>query len=277
MTRVDSPPARPTGPLHAVGASTLGALGYLGGLVTLVAGAAAELVRPRAGEPSIRGSAVRHAEWMIGMGAPLAALLHVGLGSFLSMQAFFGATFIEAAGPVVAIGLLRNVAPLMTGFLVSGLFAARITPELRLATEADRSIRPARRAASRILGALLAGPVLVLVSTAVGVGVGSVVAAAMLGLPAPLFFAKALEMLWVRDVWGVVAKGMAFSAVAASLACHEGLRPDADASPAAVRVSAYRAACLSSVSILMMNNAWFLLVYHAGPAFGPTVLLTPGR
>jgi len=277
MTRVFPLLNRSSGPLHAVGSSTLGALGYLGGLVVLVGEATAEVVRPRPGEPPILGSTIKHAEWMIGMGAPLVALLHVGLGSFLSMQAFFGATFIEAAGPVVAIGLLRNVAPLMVGFTLSGLFAARITPELRLVGVAEGPVRASRRAASRILAAMVAGPVLVLVATAVGVGIGSVVAAAMLGLPAPLFFGKASEMLWVRDVWGVVAKGMAFAAVAASLACFEGLRPVADDSPAAVRLSAFRAACLSSVSILMMNNAWFLLVYHAGPAFGPTVLLTPGR
>ena len=53
MTRVFPLRNRSSGPLHAVGSSTLGALGYLGGLVVLVGEATAEVVRPRHGEPPI--------------------------------------------------------------------------------------------------------------------------------------------------------------------------------------------------------------------------------
>ena len=101
-------------------------LAYLGGAVHSARPTSAARGGPapgRSASPKSSAQTIKHAEWMIGMAMrPWSALLHVGLGSFLSMQAFFGATFIEAAGPVVAIGLLRNVAPLMVGFLVSGLF-----------------------------------------------------------------------------------------------------------------------------------------------------------
>ena len=32
---------------------------------------------------------------------------------------------------------------------------------------------------------------------------------------------------------------------------------------------------LTPVAILVFNSGWFLLVYHAGPAFGPTLLAPP--
>ena len=39
-------------------------------------------------------------------------------------------------------------------------------------------------------------------------------------------------------------------------------------------MSVFRAACLSCAAILMMSSSWFILVYHAVPFYGPT-LLTP--
>ena len=75
----------------------------------------------------------------------------------------------------------------------------------------------------------------------------------------------------------------AYACVSALIACHEGLRDRGDSGPGAddaasrVRFAACRAASLSALAILVLNSAWFLLAYHAGPAFGPTVLAAPGR
>ena len=40
-------------------------------------------------------------------------------------------------------------------------------------------------------------------------------------------------------------------------------------------VPVFRAACLSMVAILIMNSSWFMLVYHAVPFYGPTLLPQP--
>ena len=65
------------------------------------------------------------------MGFPLVALVHVGIGSFLSMQAYFGGTFVDGTGAVVGVGLIRNAAPMMAGLTLAGLIGARTTAELR--------------------------------------------------------------------------------------------------------------------------------------------------
>lgn len=88
----------------------LGLLADLGGIAGLALKAAGSIFR-RGGGPPLLGAVAGHASWMIGMGLPLVALVHLSMGSFLAMQAFFGATFTEAAGPVVGLGLLRNLAP----------------------------------------------------------------------------------------------------------------------------------------------------------------------
>jgi phospholipid/cholesterol/gamma-HCH transport system permease protein len=84
-------------------------------------------------------------------------------------------------------------------------------------------------------------------------------------------------MLWVRDVVGVFVKGAIFGFLGAWFACYEGLRRPLGVTPDPARTPnvALRAACLAGVSILVVNSAWFLLLYHAGPAFGPTLLPPP--
>ena len=64
------------------------------------------------------------------MGCPLVGLVHVAMGSFLSLQAYFGSTFVDGTGAVVGVGLLRNLATLMTGMTLSGLLAGRMIPDL---------------------------------------------------------------------------------------------------------------------------------------------------
>ena len=47
--------------------------------------------------------------WMLVMGIPLVGLVHIAVGSFLSLQAYYGSTFVDGTGAVVGVGLLRNL------------------------------------------------------------------------------------------------------------------------------------------------------------------------
>ena len=73
----------------------------------------------------------------------------------------------------------------------------------------------------------------------------------------------------------MVVKGLLYGLVSAAFACHEGLRGSADDGFDAVATAACRAACLGAAAILVINSGWFILVYHAGPAFGPTLMAPP--
>lgn len=212
------------------------------------------------------------------LGLPLVGLVHVGLGSFLSMQAYFGATFMDGIGPVTGVGLIRNLAPLMAGFILAGVVSARFVAELGVAEPGSREA--SRMVAARLLASAIAGPVLAIWGSLVGIAIGWLVANQMMGLTLPAFFDMFLEMLWVRDIVGIVVKGAAFGFMAALLACHEGLsRPvhvESLEDLESIYAAACRAACLGGLAILFINGGWFLLVYHAGPPFGPTVL-APAR
>ena len=84
---------------------------------------------------------------------------------------------------------------------------------------------PGRSTAIRIGAGMLAGPILSLWGVLVGTVVGWRVAAKLVGVTSDVFFTMFLEMIWVRDLWGLVLKGMIFGMLAALFACHEGLRP----------------------------------------------------
>jgi phospholipid/cholesterol/gamma-HCH transport system permease protein len=215
------------------------------------------------------------------------------------MQSYFGGTFVEGTGAVVGVGLVRNVAPLMACLTLVGLLAARITPELRswrrqrAAPQPERAGflertaagvlptshrpvgTPAGLTAPRLVAAMIAGLVLSVWGTVVGTVVGWQVAQTMLGVSTYAFFNMFWDMIWFRDVVGLILKGLVFGLIAAVFSCHEGLIGSTDDGFDSVATSACRAACLAAVTILVINSGWFILVYHAGPAFGPTLMAPP--
>ena len=178
-------------------------------------------------------------------GLPLVGLVHVGMGSFLSMQAYFGSTFVDGTGAVVGVGLLRNLATLITGLTLSGLLAGRMIPDLSRLKNVERPQRRADRdsrgAASRRHRPL---PPRRLVWPACGPAYGGggnrgrlaftlgvrgghchwlAVGGALLGLPSEMYFMMLYQMVWFRDVVGMIVKGSLFGLIIATVCCFEGL------------------------------------------------------
>jgi phospholipid/cholesterol/gamma-HCH transport system permease protein len=283
-----------------VGGWTLLLVVDLGRMASLLGQAALSIVRPPEGAPPLRPALVQELAALLAMGMPLVALVHFGMGSFLSLQAYYGGTFVDGTGAVVGVGLIRNVAPMMAGLTMAGLVAVRITATLRTRRWATLDIDPlwipdrdapaggpieplytpdpARLAAVRMLAAAAAGPIMALWGVLVGTVIGWQVAKAMLGVTTHGFFSMMWEMLWFRDVTGLVIKGLLYGLLPALFACHEGLRGrgEPETNPDVVASAAFRAVCLGAVAILVVNSGWFLLLYHAGPAFGPTLLAPKG-
>lgn len=256
---------------------TLGVVGYLGRLALMATSALRATFRPVSPTTSFVSETTTQLDRLLAMGLPMVGLVHVGMGSFLSMQAYFGATFTDGIGPVTGVGLIRNLAPLLTGFIMAGVISATYVAEL--GDPEEPASDPGRLVACRLMAAVVAGPALAVWGSLVGIAIGWLVANQMMGLTLPAFFDMFLEMLWVRDIVGLVVKGSAFGFMAALLACHEGLLRSIDQRSSArlepIGPAVCRVACLAGLAILFFNSGWFLLVYHAGPAFGPTVLTPP--
>ena len=246
-------------PIGWVGKSVIGVLSYLGGVAALMISAAVSLITfPRDDDlPGFWTVLKEELWWLLLMGAPLVGLVHVAMGSFLSMQAYFGSTFLDGTGAVVGVGLLRNLATLMTGLTLSGLMACRLIPgrlglgqgqaastgpatDTRFpavsnhpgatSDEPQQLPAPGRLAAPRMIATALASMLLALWGFAVGTVVGWQAASSLLGLPSDMYFLMFYRMIWFRDVVGMIVKGLLFGLVPATICCFEALR--------AVRLSA---------------------------------------
>jgi phospholipid/cholesterol/gamma-HCH transport system permease protein len=310
-----------------VGRSALAVLAYLGGVTILGLAAAGSALWPRFSRdaedaaPAFMKTLMNQLVWMLGMGLPLVGLVHIAMGSFLSLQAYYGSTFVEGTGAVVGVGLLRNLGGLMTGITFAGILAARMIPELRILTRRLSSVRPpadergstsrhgsvhstndlpgaplaiapARLAAPRIVAAGVACLLLSQWGITVGTVVGWLASQSLMGISTETFFMMMLKMMWFRDVLGLIFKGLLFGALAAAICCYEGVgiraRDDeakgdgsGPSEPAQGfappwSMPVFRAVCLSCVAILISNSSWFMLVYHAVPFYGPTLLAPPG-
>jgi phospholipid/cholesterol/gamma-HCH transport system permease protein len=300
-TTSDAIPASPAmlRPLGWLGRMVLTVMSYLGGAFLLSLGATRWLLRPDKDHahnlPGFARTTVRQLWWMLAMGFPLVGLVHMAMGSFLALQAYYGSTFIDGTGAVVGVGLLRNMGGMMSGMILAGLLASRMIPELRrlhgVLAQADAGGSPpvaVRLAAPRIAAAAIVCPLLSLWGVAAGTLVGWHAAVTMMGVPTKMFFMMMIKMMWFRDVIGLVVKGVLFGLLPAAICCHEalghGFREEplpsepgalyADAG-APLETPVFRAACLGIVSILIVSMSWFMLVYHAVPFYGPTLLKPP--
>lgn len=276
-------------PLAWIGGAALRVVEQLGAMALLIPTAIVSVFRRDIDDEwSLRASTSAELSWMLLAGCPLVALVHVAMGSFLSLQAYYGSTFVDGTGAVVGVGLLRNLATLMTGLTLAGYLPVRIILELRAARrvrgegeDAEPTPSTGQLAASRLLAAVIATPLLSLWGFTVGTVVGWRASESLMSLPTSTFFMMFIRMIWYRDVVGLMLKGAAFGLVVAVIACAEGLRLEAS-EPASEReelASAFsamlRASCLAMLAILLINMVWFVLIYHAVPVYGPSLLQPP--
>lgn len=290
-------------PFEIVGRATLTGFGYAGAVMLLLLDAGRRSLWPFGRDNGVEGGFTRvvfhQMAWMLAMGMPLVGMVHVAMGSFLSLQAYYGSTFVDGTGAVVGVGLLRNLGGLMAGLTFAGLLAARVIPELKAVASplsaGNPDFDPGALAAPRIQAAAVACVLLSLWGVAVGTVVGWQASQSMMGLSTETYFLMMGRMMWYRDIIGLVCKCLVFGSVSAAICCHEGLargRDDASdaergpsgrgashgtlASPLPLTTPVFRAACLSLAAVLVLNSSWFILVYHAVPFYGPTLLPPPG-
>ena len=300
MSTSDMPLLGVTNPVSWVGRRTIEVAGYFGGMGILLTSTLKALWQNEPLSATFQHEIRDELHWMFMLGMPLIGLIHIGLGSFLALQGYYGGTFVEGTGAIVGVGLIRNVAPLMACQVLAIILAARITPEIRRDygqkdepttprvglldrpsvvvrdIPASPKLPPVSRAICvRVVAGTITGCIMGLWGSAVGTLVGWAVSKSLMGVTSHSFFHMFWDMLWTRDIVGLFVKGSAFGMVATLLACQEGIRGRSGATVPELASSACRAACLAMTAILVINGAWFVMLYHAGPAFGPTLLKPP--
>ncbi|MGE3165347.1 MAG: MlaE family ABC transporter permease [Planctomycetota bacterium] len=171
---------------------------------------------------------------------PLLAIVLFFVGMILALQlaTILGLLgVVEYVADIVGISMVREMAPLLTGIVLSGYAGAAIAAELgsmrvseEFAAMDALALHPTRYlVAPRILAAAVSGPLITTIAMFVGIAGGLLVAVALLGMSPGQYLARTFSAVSMSDVALGLLKGGVFACVVASIACFSGARTEGGA------------------------------------------------
>jgi phospholipid/cholesterol/gamma-HCH transport system permease protein len=184
------------------------------------------------------------------------------VGMVLALQGFrllqrFGSE--EALGSAAAIGLLKELSPVITALLFAGRAGTALTSEIGLMRATDQltamevmAVDPLRYVvAPRFIGGLIAMPLLSAVFSIVGLFGAQLVGVQMLGVDKGSFWSQMQGAVGTHDVMEGVIKSLVFGVACSLIAVSEGY--NAEATAAGVGLATTRTVVASSVLTLLLD------------------------
>lgn len=209
--------------------------------------------------------------------AGLAAMPIVGLVAFLigvilsfqsaiGMEKFGAITFV---GPLVSLGIFRELGPLITAILLAGRSSAAFAAEIGTMTvnsEVDAlvtaGLNPIRfLVLPRVLAGLVVAPILTIYADLVSV-FSSSLTMLIYGVPLVNFYEGVLNTVVLEDIFSGLTKATLFGVVVASVGCLRGMQTGTGA--AAVGISTTRAVVSSIVMITVVDGIFAYVSYRTG-------------
>jgi phospholipid/cholesterol/gamma-HCH transport system permease protein len=217
-------------PVAAVGRSTLGMLSAIGRVAIYAAQAVSHILRPPF-YPRELAHQLLHIGWL---SLPVVGLTALFTGGALALQIYAGGSRFDAQAVVpqiVAIGIVRELGPVLGGLMVAGRVAAAIAAEIgtmKVTEQIDAlvtlSTNPLKYlTVPRILAATISLPVLVAVGDAIGIFGGYLVSTTRLGFNEAAYLRNTVDFLEVWDVTSGLIKGAVFGFLVALMGCYHGM------------------------------------------------------
>jgi len=175
--------------------------------------------------------AVLHIGWF---SLPVVGLTAVFTGGALALQIYSGGARFNAESVVpniVAIGMVRELGPVLGGLMVAARVASSIAAEIgtmKVTEQIDAlvtlSTNPIKYlAVPRVLAATLTVPVLVAVGDAIGIAGGWLVGVNRLGFNSATYLQSTVNFLEGWDITSGLLKGAAFGFIVALMGCYHGM------------------------------------------------------
>lgn len=165
-------------------------------------------------------------------------LFFVGMILGLQLATILGLLgVVEYVADIVGISMVREMAPLLTGIVLSGYAGAAIAAELgsmrvseEFAAMDALALHPSRYlVAPRIIAAAVSGPLITTIAMFVGICGGLTVAVVLLGMSPGQYVARTFSAISPEDVALGLIKGGVFAVVVASIASYAGARTEGGA------------------------------------------------
>jgi len=184
------------------------------------------------------------------------------VGMVLGLQGYqllqrFGSE--EALGTAAALGLLKELGPVVTALLFAGRAGTALTSEIGLMRATDQltameimAVDPLRYvAAPRFLGGVIAMPLLAAIFSVIGLYGAQLIGVQLMGVDKGVFWSQMQGAIGLRDVTEGLVKSLVFGVTCSLIAVHEGY----DAAPTAegVGLATTRTVVASSVMTLLLD------------------------
>ncbi|MBL9054851.1 MAG: ABC transporter permease [Rhodobacteraceae bacterium] len=256
------------GALAALGRPVLAALAALGRVSRYAGQALAHLLRP-----PFYGREFLHALVQIGwLSLPVVGLTAIFTGGALALQIYAGGARFNAEAVVpsiVAIGMTRELGPVLGGLMVAARVASSIAAEIgtmKVTEQIDAlttlSTNPMKYlVVPRVLAATLAVPVLVAVGDSIGIAGGWLVAVSRLDFNSATYLKNTLDFLEFWDVGSGLVKGAVFGFIVALMGCYMGMTSGRGAQGVGAATKA--AVVAASVMILAANYVLTEVLFSA--------------
>ena len=184
------------------------------------------------------------------------------VGMVLGLQGFellqrFGSE--EALGTAAALGLLKELGPVVTALLFAGRAGTALTSEIGLMRATDQltameimAVNPLRYvAAPRFLGGVIAMPLLAGIFSVIGLYGAQLIGVTLMGVDRGVFWSQMQGAVGLRDVMEGLVKSLVFGVACSLIAVHEGYHSEPTA--AGVGLATTRTVVASSVVVLLLD------------------------
>ncbi|MEO1291751.1 MAG: ABC transporter permease [Pseudomonadota bacterium] len=204
-------------------------LRQIGSVAVFAVTGASHVFRP----PFFAGEVIRQ---MVRIGynsLPVVGLTALFTGAVLALQIYLGGSRFNAGAVVpqiVAIGITRELGPVLAGLMVAGRVSAAIAAEIgtmRVTEQIDAlvtlSTNPFKYlVAPRLLAATLTMPILVAAADSIGIMGGYLVGTMRLDFNSATYLSNTVEFLTSQDVSSGLWKAAAFGFIIALMGCFHG-------------------------------------------------------
>ncbi|CAF0693015.1 MlaE family ABC transporter permease [Candidatus Methylacidithermus pantelleriae] len=165
----------------------------------------------------------------------------------------------SGTGPVVSLAMLRELGPVLCALMVSGRVGSAMAAEISTMkiTEQIDALRALAvyptdyLVVPRFLGMLISMPILVALTSGVGILCGYLVAVPLLGVEGVYYWNHTLRYTELQDVWMGEIKALFFGLIIALMSCHRGLQAMGGAE--GVGRATTEAMVFSSLAVLISN------------------------
>jgi phospholipid/cholesterol/gamma-HCH transport system permease protein len=201
---------------------------------------------------------------------PVVGLTAFFTGGVLALQIYIGSSRFNAenlVSSIVALGITRELGPVLAGLMVAGRVAAAIAAELgtmRVTEQIDAlstlSTNPYKYLVGpRLIAGVITLPLLVVIADTIGIMGGYIVGTKSLGFNGAAYIKNTVDFLEVGDVTSGLIKAAVLGFIIALMGCYHGFNSKGGAQ--GVGRATTNAVVSASILILAANYAMTSLLF----------------